>query len=421
MIQDDASYSFSDVQQSMMVAADELVSRLTFCMAVDRDPGLRRRLRALSSPIAKTQKLFVRPPDARVWLVIGHDGPMKVVRDLPLGAHRLDANDLIEGRDDFWRELVVASERCKARTTALELLEPVFDPGIPLTGSRIAEITRWAPAIEVVAYQYFTNAGILLDNMRRPLLADSFSSAERDSQLIGYWRVLHTMGHLLTVASSSIGARPWLAEMATSFEWRTWSPTFTLSRERTLWLMAAAVKSAVACGETVVERYLTKLSASDHPVKSFDALVGLVAIGLDQPNSSGHILTELLAAGTHALRSEAGVAYVELMLNAAIETLRDPKASEQRYTELVYDNGKRSSNRANLLGPDALRRDPAEILPTGDILGIIALPLIVRSKPSEYYPRNGTEGYMIRPCEILQILKRAWIPDVRFPASRTLH
>jgi len=56
----------------------------------------------------------------------------------------------------------------------------------------------------------------------------------------------------------------------------------------------------------------------------------LVAIGLDQPNSAGHILTE-----TDTLRSEAGAAYVELMLKAAIETLRDPRASEQRYTELV--------------------------------------------------------------------------------------
>ena len=171
------------------------------------------------------------------------------------------------------------------------------DHGIPLTGPRIAEITSWAPVIEVVAYQYFTNAGILLDNIRRPILADGVSSADRDSRLIGYWSVLHTMGHLLTVASST-GARPWLTQMAMSFEWRTWSPTFTLSRERTLWLMAAAVKSAVTFGEAVVEKYLKKLSASDHPVKSFDALAGLVAIGLDQPNSSGHILTELLAAGT---------------------------------------------------------------------------------------------------------------------------
>jgi hypothetical protein len=420
MTQDDASPSFSDVQHSMMVAADELVTRLTFCIAVNRDLGLRRRLRALGSPIAETQKLFVQPPDARVWLAIGHDGPMKVVRDLPIGAHRLDVNDLIDGHDDFWRELLVASERCKAQTTAWELLAPVFDHGIPLTGPRIAEITSWAPVIEVVAYQYFTNAGILLDNIRRPILADGVSSADRDSRLIGYWSVLHTMGHLLTVASST-GARPWLTQMAMSFEWRTWSPTFTLSRERTLWLMAAAVKSAVAFGEAVVEKYLKKLSASDHPVKSFDALAGLVAIGLDQPNSSGHILTELLAAGTHTLRSEAGAAYVELMLKAAIETLRDPGASEQRYTNLICDNSKRSSSRVNLLGPDALWRDPAEILPTGHILGITALPLIVRSKPSEYYPRNGKEGYMIRPCEILQILKRAWIPDVPSPASQTLH
>jgi hypothetical protein len=90
-----------------------------------------------------------------------------------------------------------------------------------------------------------------------------------------------------TIASSP-AAGPWLAEMASSFTWKEWTPAFVLSREKTLWLMAAAAKSAAAFGEPVLDRYLGKLSRLDHPVKSFDALLGLVAIGLDRPDIASH-------------------------------------------------------------------------------------------------------------------------------------
>ena len=49
--------------------------------------------------------------------------------------------------------------------------------------------------------------------MRRRLLTAPLPDTDRDGMLIDYWTTLHTMGHLLTIASSP-AARPWLLEMA---------------------------------------------------------------------------------------------------------------------------------------------------------------------------------------------------------------
>ena len=64
------------------------------------------------------------------------------------------------------------------------------------------------------------------------------------------------------------------------FDWINWTPTFTLLRERTVWLAACAARSAAAFGEPVVERYLSPLGRASHPFKIFDALFGLTAIAL---------------------------------------------------------------------------------------------------------------------------------------------
>jgi hypothetical protein len=75
------------------------------------------------------------------------------------------------------------------------------------------QVAEWAPVIEMLAYQCFTTANMLIDAIRRRLLTAPLSDTDRNGMLIDYWITLHTMGHLLTIASSP-AARPWLVEMA---------------------------------------------------------------------------------------------------------------------------------------------------------------------------------------------------------------
>ena len=197
-------------------------------------------------------------------------------------------------------------------------------------------------------------------------------------------------------------------EMAASFSWSTWSPTFVLSRERTLWLVAAAAKSAVAFGEAVIDKYLNKLSSADHPLKELDALLGLVSIELDSAQIGRYLIAELeaidRAADDTLIRSE----YFPELLQSAIEVLRDPEQATRRFRAIRRAQSKNPKSKSpRLFGLDALRSDPATMLSSGHCLGLLALPTIIGSHPSEYYPRHSSPGFLIRPAQSA-ILRRAW-------------
>jgi len=402
----------SDARQRMIAEAADLVGRVVFCVAVERDPALRQHLRRVAGA-GSDEPLLVQPPASQVWLMIGASGRLQVLREAPGGVRRVIADE-IGGRNGGLGRHMMGEAEIRVRAEALGLLTPVFDTELSPSPEQITRLLRWAPVIEKVAYRYVTHASTLIDQLRRAVLPGiDDPSPSREGELLDYWSCLHRMGHLLTIASTP-GARPWLSEMAASFTWVTWTPTFTLLRERTLWLTAAAAKSAVAFGESVTGPYLVKLSSSDHPFKSFDALVGLVAIGLDQPALAGSLVSELAVIKASVLRKNPpGAFHVRLMLDTAIATLREPDASEQRFLE--RDRGARGqelSGTAELLGLDVLSRDPTDFLPSGEALGLVALPTIIRSDPADYYPRRQPthRGFMIAPSEIKEILKRAWGP-----------
>jgi hypothetical protein len=185
--------------------------------------------------------------------------------------------------------------------------------------------------------------------------------------------------------------------------------------------MAAAAKSALAFGETVLDRYLNKLSRSDHPIKSFDALLGLVAIGLDRPDISRAIVTEIEAVGALRVEDRSQPGFVELMWNCAIETLLEPQAAEKFFDRWTRDASRSKLAHPKLLGLDALRLDSSEITPEGQLLGLIALPSIIRSPLGGYYPRQRNPALLISPRDISLILERAWAAASTDYGSRILH
>ncbi len=69
----------------------------------------------------------------------------------------------------------------------------------------------------------------------------------------------------------------WQAPMATSFDWMNWTPSWLLFRERSLWLIAIAARMAASCGPAVIDRYFKTFERSHAPMKTFDALFGIVA------------------------------------------------------------------------------------------------------------------------------------------------
>jgi hypothetical protein len=114
---------------------------------------------------------------------------------------------------------------------------------------------------------------------------------------------------------------------------------------------------------------------------------------------------------------------VRLMFDTAVATLQTPEVSERRFAELDrYAGDRRHRGATELLGLDALRRDPTDFLSTGDVVGLVALPRIVRSELADGYPQGQrtARGFMLAPREINEILKRAWVPTSSEASRRTL-
>jgi hypothetical protein len=390
---------------------------IALCLAVEHDRNLQGAIRT-AADCEGVGPLYVMPSPSRAWLLLEGNRPARLGEDVRDGIRRFAINEL-EPSHDLWGDIFSSITRVGANEKAWKILAPIFNADASPTAAQMVKLMNWAPVLEVFAYQCFVTATMLVDGIRRRLLTEPLSDTDRDRTLIDYWTTLHTMGHLLALASSP-SARPWLAKLGSAFPWRDWTPSFVLSRERTLWLMAAAAKSAVAFGESVIDRYLRKLSRSDHPLKSFDALLGLVAIGLDQPGAANSITTSIEVIAASRLDHPSWANLLDPMFRSAIETLSEPLVSEKRFERYARDAGGTKLSHPKLLGLDGLRLDSTELTQDGRVLGLIALPSIARSQVPEIYPRQAN-SLLLRPRDISLILERAWAAASPEAGRRVLH
>jgi hypothetical protein len=157
-----------------------------------------------------------------------------------------------------------------------------------------AELDPWIPLLEKPAYQLATKICDLLDKERQTLVSGLETDKAARDELLFYWAMIQTSARLILLASDS-AAGSWLAEMAATFEWRRWTPSITLLRERTCWLAACAARSAIAFGPAVIPKYLSVLRRSRQAILTFDALYGMSAIGLSAPDER----TSLIRTRTH--------------------------------------------------------------------------------------------------------------------------
>ena len=123
--------------------------------------------------------------------------------------------------------------------------------------------------------------------------------------------------------------------MARSFEWTNWTPSFPLTRERTVWLAAAAAKSAAALGPDVIEPYLRALAEGRHAYKVFDTLFGLTSIAL----AHDRVLTPIAKAITAA--QDASVGRITAGAEQAPWMFRSALALLQRWEDEGLDMSRR--------------------------------------------------------------------------------
>jgi len=135
------------------------------------------------------------------------------------------------------------------------------------------EVARWAPILGVRAYRQSVLIQLALDQMRRRLLdAPSVPSLRR------YWERVHLLSHL-TLLGVLPEPRGWLSELAQSFSWQNWTPSFPLVRERMLRLAVRGAWASARFGASLAEPYLKTLEAGPL-LRAFDGVLGLVSIAL---------------------------------------------------------------------------------------------------------------------------------------------
>ncbi|MDB5482802.1 MAG: hypothetical protein JWO83_3855, partial [Caulobacteraceae bacterium] len=299
----------------------------------------------------------------------------------------------------------------KAEPAAQALLKDFFLPGNLPSRPAFEAVIRWGPLIEAPAYRFAARASSTLDTWRNSALSDASNGVSpRESVISFYYPLVHSMAHL-SVLSSEVGAGAWLADMALSFEWTNWTPSFPLVRERTVWLAAAAAKSAAAFGPDVVDRYLRALADNRHVYKVFDALFGLASIALAHDPTLAPITKAITAAEDASIsRIGVGAEQAPWMFRSAIGMLQrwadDRSADPLALRQLDWD----SDASVGLATQQAFRLNPSDIDVRGQVLGFGVLPAIMQAPPGAHYPQHSPLRSPLLPQghELAGILTRAW-------------
>jgi hypothetical protein len=397
-------------------ARSDMVTRLAAAMTIARDTPLRERLGEIAA-VDPGQEFLIGQLKNKSWLKVGARG-YSVSRERQAGLSAIDLDEAIRTRPEFERLLQDSMQRTHAERDAYNILEPLFEPTLVQSRSNFHEIFEWSPLLEQMSYKAAMRVLHVLDALRPVVRLElSGTAGTAATSLRAYWQLVHALGQLTLVASSK-DARPWLADMANSFIWQNWTPSFVLLRERTFWLAAIAARSASAFGETVVESYLRRLSQAKHPMMVFDALFGLTAIALANPSSKAPILTELKNLRGTDLMFDPNQNIYLISRQSSIRALSAPKVKQREFRELRWHAGssKGMATRTALVG------DPAALSASGEYLGFSMLPFVTDSFYDEHFPKFPADSEKeISRARIAGVFRRAWVAEQATPARHLLN
>jgi len=229
----------------------------------------------------------------------------------------------------------------------------------------------------------------------------------------------------------------WLSDMATSFPWLNWTPSFALVRERVMGLTIRAGWAAAAFGEPVVEKYLKVLGDRRALLQRFDAALGLTAIALRQPRLRFEILRDVQSALAREQASDQETrAVLEALLRSVIVALTLPDrairetcargarliARRAPKTQRALVSSGMSSASIELIAAIEEERDGADIDEQGMFPAILALAACVRSPADAFYwPRQAAQaiGNRWHPGKARGALRLARAQSV--PSGATVH
>lgn len=357
---------------------NDLFEMLALGLTLEGDHAIQDRLRP-----DERERFCVQLEGRETWIEIGGRRAAKSHRMRPehLAEAILPAADARDPR--LTEELNAAAGRTVAYKRSAEMLGSAISLTVMPGRQAIDAILRWAPTLETAAYSAGASIMTLLDHDRPMLFADA-PKGERTARSIRrrYWAKVNLMGRL-TLLSTPAAARNWLGEMANSFDWIAWTPSWPLLRERSLWLAAIGGRAAASFGSAVVDPYFETMRRDRRPMKTLDALFGLTAVALGAPSERKAILIEMKNSLPSLRASELlGLPMIELAAAQALDAMRDPETALQRSIAALGLLGVRQG----LFAPNIVRSDGAKPEALIGHLAFAVLPYALSASPTDFFP-----------------------------------
>ncbi|MFT3695852.1 MAG: hypothetical protein QM831_22140 [Kofleriaceae bacterium] len=303
-------------EQDLATSRANLERILASALAIERDPTLRH---ALSEDPGGVTAVALAASGPYVLIEHGRVTGTALLGPAPDGVDQVlalpDALTRKSHLRQAYRTALIGSE-----AEAVRLLDSLEHDAEFFSQRAFVALERWAPLLALHAYRQTVAIQSVFDAERSVVLT---ATAERKRR---YWERVHALGHLSVLATSA-DSTEWLSEMARTFTWRNWTPSFPLARERILRLTVRAGWIAGRFGVDMVAPYLGRI-ASGQPMHAFDATLGLVSIASVATHEREAIGREL--AAVLELRSHgANGALFATMAHSAKFALEEPGSAIQ--------------------------------------------------------------------------------------------
>ena len=256
------------------------------------------------------------------------------------------------------------------------------------------KLSRWAALLAHQAYLHTAVTQMVIDQTR-----DLVRKRPTERALRQRWNLMHALSHS-TLLATSANPTTWLVEMAETFEWQTWTPSFPLVRERVHRLAMRGAWAAARFGTVVVDRYLRVVMEGRHPLHCFDAVLGTTAIALASPRDRSAIIRRV----ERALRSRIANAsdandrlVAEACLRSVHVAINEPSIAEdrtllrgwRRASPAMLDSNAAPRETALFLALDD-EADCGEIEDDGLFPAILALPSVAGASPELFFGTAAT-------------------------------
>jgi len=409
-----ANWNNSGAEEALRLHMRELFQTLTLGLTLESDSQVQNSLRS-----AGGSRFSVRLDGRNCWVEIGAHKPASIHRVRP--AHLSEAvlakpND----RSEYVTNVLSAGVlRANADTKAAEILGRFMSDARMPAQNALGDVFRWAPLVEISAYGVAASIGQLLDHDRAMLFTLTPGEAPVEIRR-RYWSRL-TLAARLTLLSTPRAAQDWLSGVGARLDWKTTTPSWTLLRERSLWLAAVAARAAAAFGSDVAENYLQRLTRDCTPMKVLDALFGLTSIAIASSPDRRTILSETRRAVSFLdERGELDAPTLQLAAKQAITMMDDLETAKLRSRTIFRKLGLRKS----LFVPGLIARDAAELTTAQEVPALSILPLALEASLMEFFPstqRERTGRYLgLTDANLASLFLASWAPNPQ-PANRTLH